>query len=534
MTRFEMQPRLRVLAILLSAAPLLSGCSQFFVLFGLEDSAGFVALPSLNASPSPPAPLSCDANIENGYGGGDGTPATPYTLCSQKHWDHFASQDADWGSSFRLESDLDFSGVALLDFKMIGSVANPFTGEFDGDGHEIRNIELVAATVPVALFLQTDGSAKIRDLSLKSIELDTTSRAAVLVLDHEANGKLSLENIALQDVSIKAGLGSSAMLVAASEGGVAVRNIAASASVLDYGGGQSAGFFGVITGAVEVENVTISDMSLTGDFMSSSYSGSVAGTLLAGGVIKNALIEDLVLDAGWATSGVVGRSYGPIDFERVRVFGTVDGGGGQSGIIGEAGGMVVPADVRIIESSFEGTLVNAGNTSYGGLAGVLFDSAVIQRSYFSGQASVWSGVFGGLVGNAAYAGTTLLIEDSYAVGNWTTTHATQGVLSGLIGNVPTAGGDVTLRRSFYAGAFGGTATPKKSCVLSYTSSNSLTVEDVYFDSTLCSHPADHDTVIAGTTAVATAVLQPAAALPNWQPTVWRFVAGQYPKHVWQD
>lgn len=62
----------------------------------------------------------------------------------------------------------------------------------------------------------------------------------------------------------------------------------------------------------------------------------------------------------------------------------------------------------------------------------------------------------------------------------------------------------------------------------------MTIEDVYFDSTLCLHNADFDTAVTGTSAVATAALQPAAALPNWQPTVWEFVAGQYPKLVWQD
>lgn len=365
-----------------------------------------------------PVPLACDASKVDGYGGGDGTPQSPFTICTLEHLALLSATSTDWQKSFRLEADIDFTGVSLAEFSMIGSAATPFTGSLDGNGYTLRNLDLQGATVPLALFSQTDGAAKISNLTLENFTLETTARAAALILDHDVNGTLTLENIELLNVSVSAAGNTSAALVGNSDFDVEALNIVVSNLALEFGSGSSGGLFGLVTGRLTVENVQADGLSLIGSFTNTNYAGSVVGTAFSGGLLKNIVIDNLTMDSGWASSGAVGRSYGPIDFERVNISGTIEAGGGQSGLIGEAWGWTDPADVTIVESSFEGTLVNAGNTSYGGLGGALGDNVVIQRSYFSGSAGVWSGTFGGLVGNAAYAGKTLVIEDSYAIGNW--------------------------------------------------------------------------------------------------------------------
>ncbi len=77
--------------------------------------------------------------------GGDGSVATPYRIADAYGLQGLASTSLA-GSRFVLANDIDASSSALWNngtgFLSIGSLANPFTGRFDGQGHRISGLAI--------------------------------------------------------------------------------------------------------------------------------------------------------------------------------------------------------------------------------------------------------------------------------------------------------------------------------------------------------------------------------------------------------
>lgn len=80
------------------------------------------------------------------YGGGSGTLQDPYLIETVEHLIELGDSQADWGSNFKLVSDLDMADVNEADFSPIGHIVGvgqaanrPFSGTFDGDGKRISN-----------------------------------------------------------------------------------------------------------------------------------------------------------------------------------------------------------------------------------------------------------------------------------------------------------------------------------------------------------------------------------------------------------
>jgi len=77
--------------------------------------------------------------------GGDGSVATPYRITDVYGLQGLASNSLA-GSRFVLENDINASSSALWNsgtgFLSIGSLANPFTGRFDGQGHRISGLAI--------------------------------------------------------------------------------------------------------------------------------------------------------------------------------------------------------------------------------------------------------------------------------------------------------------------------------------------------------------------------------------------------------
>lgn len=70
-------------------------------------------------------------------------------------------------SNARLTDDIDMSGIAVAP---IGTSEIPYSGEFDGQGHWIRNLSIVRDWVNVALFGATDG-ASLHDFGLDGADI---------------------------------------------------------------------------------------------------------------------------------------------------------------------------------------------------------------------------------------------------------------------------------------------------------------------------------------------------------------------------
>lgn len=98
------------------------------------------------------------------YSGGEGTAASPYVISTAADLKELSSTSADWDKSFRLDSDVDASGVTAS----VGNSATPFTGIFDGNGKTISNLKLSGNVFGEAtgLFGTVGNGAEIRDLGI--------------------------------------------------------------------------------------------------------------------------------------------------------------------------------------------------------------------------------------------------------------------------------------------------------------------------------------------------------------------------------
>ena len=78
---------------------------------------------------------------------------------------------------FRLGNSLDFTGIPVTHPAMtLGTEANPFTGTFDGAGHTLNNIHVVATVAyswMAGIWARTDG-ATIRNLGIDGVSMLTT------------------------------------------------------------------------------------------------------------------------------------------------------------------------------------------------------------------------------------------------------------------------------------------------------------------------------------------------------------------------
>lgn len=96
------------------------------------------------------------------FAGGSGTEGDPYQIATAAQLDCVHSL---LGAHFLLVADIDLSGVA---FASIGSAENPFSGEFDGNGHQITNW---SGAFSAGFFGATAATARITNLILATAEL---------------------------------------------------------------------------------------------------------------------------------------------------------------------------------------------------------------------------------------------------------------------------------------------------------------------------------------------------------------------------
>ncbi|MCK4959728.1 MAG: hypothetical protein KAT00_10005 [Planctomycetes bacterium] len=98
------------------------------------------------------------------FSGGLGTLEDPYLISSPEELNSIGHNDRLMGSHYKLISDIDMTG---FNYSIIGANYSPFTGTFDGNGHEISNVTINANFSYVGLFGYIEGDAVvIKDLGL--------------------------------------------------------------------------------------------------------------------------------------------------------------------------------------------------------------------------------------------------------------------------------------------------------------------------------------------------------------------------------
>jgi hypothetical protein len=80
---------------------------------------------------------------------------------------------ADWAASFKLMTDINMAAYTGTQYNIIGNVAKPFTGTFDGAGHVIANLTYTnqAEVWYAGMFGRTGSTAVIRDLGLDNVSI---------------------------------------------------------------------------------------------------------------------------------------------------------------------------------------------------------------------------------------------------------------------------------------------------------------------------------------------------------------------------
>ncbi len=503
----------------------------------LEDSKLSETLISPNPDQTAPQivdPLACDPAITNNYGGGDGSISKPFTICSLAHWSFFGDDSLSWGKNFKLYSDLNFTGITALEFKSIGNATIAFTGNFDGNGFKIANLNLTETTATLAIFKKTDLDVTISNLKIEDIIFTTNARMAGIVLDHGNSGTLNFDNITIKNLTLSplgGGLHNVGGLLGKGNSSLNISNISINdIHFTNPGAGPCnswGGLVGYVTGAINVSNIT--GNSIRTDGSSFAYTAGAVGTAMSIANFRNINLSGVNLNVGMSNgAGLISYTRSTVNISQSHLAGTINGGTQAGGLISQSDNSGLAVNITIVESSFDGS-VSGANLSGGLIALVFGNNISITRSYYKGNMmNVWNGSGAGLIAQSQGVTTTVNISDSYVVSNMSNSHATNWLIAGL---VALAQGNVTITRSYYSGTLSGTAP--KACLADNISSASFTATYTYYNSTVCTANANKTGAVAGVTGLNTASLQTGTAFTNWLPTVWKFTATQNPRLLWE-
>lgn len=248
--------------------------------YGLSDDelAGLRKLGFIAKTSSGSQTADCFVIVEQGasssYSGGEGTASSPYIIATAEDLSTLSQNVDDWNASvwFRLDADIDASSVA----GMTGTVANPFKGHFDGNGHTISNFTATANGIGTAagLFAAIDG-AEISDLGLVNASVSGSSYVGALA-GYAKSGSVErcFSTGSVTGTSVCVG-----GLVGCNDGAT-VTDCYSTATVDnrdDYATG----------GLVGKNNGTVTNTYATGDVFGFDYAGGVTGANY--GTVKNSV-----------------------------------------------------------------------------------------------------------------------------------------------------------------------------------------------------------------------------------------------------
>ena len=253
---------------------------------------------------------------------GNGTPLFAYDdsginrklICNKNQMSQIAVSD-----NVVLGRDLDYQGAVHVD-----PIVNlDFIGEFDGDGHEIRNLNLDFSsnvTDGLGIFKKFGTSTKVYNINLKNISLKTSGSfsyaAGILVGVNQG----FIQNIYGDSLSLDLNTGFEiGLLTGANRGNIDGVILSNSLIELNSSVHQVGGLFGLGSGMIR--NVLVEGMDITGLPSANPY--KVGGI---GGYGISVSIEDVMI------SGLtVGSSSSPLDIK--NELGAVLGYGQDSTII---------------------------------------------------------------------------------------------------------------------------------------------------------------------------------------------------------
>ncbi len=343
----------------------------------------------------------CDDGETGTFGGGDGSPSDPFTICNEDQLELLSGSDDDdhvnADAAFLVTADLDLGGRD--EWEPIGD-GDAFEGRFDGNHYPIANVAIDVSSDESGFFGEIDDDGEVRNVVLEAAEAEG---------DDEAVG-----------------------LLAGVHGGV-IENAVVSGRVEgeeDIGGlvGVSSGEIRSSEADVEVraedDNAGgIAGRCAGGAVFASTASGSVHGEKRVGGLIGRAQDDCAIAEARAGAEvegedrvgGLVGELRDEAGIERSQATGEVvllAGGKAAGGLVGR----MRNSDTRVRESSAGGEVrADDGGEEIGGLVGYVRRSGEIADSYASGRVEGGDADrVGGLVGHVGDDDAT--IARCYAAG----------------------------------------------------------------------------------------------------------------------
>ncbi len=312
-----------------------------------------------------------------GYGGGSGTAEDPYQIWTGAEMNKIGQHPEDWDEHFKLMEDISLSSYPGSQFSVIGTLSEPFTGVFDGDGHTIADFTYESNGVhAIGLFGKISGTdAAIRDLGL--IGADVNGGAAMGIGSLVGNvWEATISGCYCIDCNVS-------------------------------GGDLVGGLIGMNVSG------TVSDCYATGQIEADETAGGLSG--FNGGQVYSCYASASVLSRESGAGGLIGfqNAYGTTwDCYATGVVRSV---------FGSAGGLSGGNYGRVCDCHASGDA--QGVQGVGGFAGASLSNSTISGCYSTGSATGTLFV-GGLVG---YGGVPEL-SDSYAVGSVTGEDAVGGLL----------------------------------------------------------------------------------------------------------
>ncbi len=358
------------------------------------------------------------------YGGGSGTADDPYQIWTPEQMNALGAEPNDWDKHFKLMANIDLArteyGKAVIAWDSddidFGFGGTPFTGTFDGSGHEVANLVIDAGSPEegrdyLGLFGVVLAGAVIKDLGIVNVSINGGANSdyigclAGAAFDAEIEGCSATGTITSQFNS--QGLGG---LVGIGEGSTVRNSHAACTLAASNGSGAIGGVLGSLRGG------SISDCTSSGSVSGGTLSTSVGGVIGAAIEITITACSSSSVVSGDVGSGYVGGLIGSGHLVTVRDCDSTATVSGEP-ISYALGGLAGLLNGSFIERCCSEAVVEGDSESYdvGGLIGQSQDTSVI-RCCSTGPVSggVNSDYLGGLVGNYR-ASFNLSFDGSYVI-----------------------------------------------------------------------------------------------------------------------
>lgn len=444
---------------------------------------------SLIETPGSAVPITCDpTNTGDTYGGGSGTSADPYLICSAHQLNKIGLNISSYDKHFSLTSDIDMLEILPSNFNMIGSSSNPFTGVLDGNQKTVRNFTVTGA-----------GSAGIFKVVSGAI----------------------IKNMVIENATIN-GFFDVGTLIGIADNSSQIENIRISSSTI-----TAQYFVGGIVGTLENSSI-IKNCYFSGSVIAGDNAGTIGGVAgdSSSGVIETCEVTgniNIGINFDKYAGGIVGR--GSARFSKFSGNLTVNSNG--FGIGGIAGALCGHSSEKNIVS---GNISAASSGSVGGIAGVLdgfycgtaATPTLIDEVVFTGTTNKGCGILG-----SVNPPTNALIQNSASRGVITSSGVTAGfICSGL---------NFTISNSYITSSI----PPSNSGAFTYNAT-ATSYNNILYDSTLYTGPESFTAGdLVGVTGLTTSQMKIMNnfTAAGWSNSIWKLDSaydGNYPKLRWEQ